>query len=178
MEQLINNNEIVKIIDSNETKIREYCLDELEVLKHTYLLNKQRIIKESGINGIKIGKCCLNELKILKNIYLLDKQRIITENDLDFNDMKQNINKLCNTLRDGYDQYLKDNSKNTIVIDNGVRKYYPLNKWIENNSYEMDVINVFLKELPISYDLSLSPHDKIGAHERDAKLVITLTKLD
>ena len=158
MEQLINNDEILKLINSNETKINESCS---------------------------------NELKILEHKYLLDKQRMMEENDLNINNMKERIKETYDTLKNGYDEYLKDNDKNTIFINNGhcIIRYHPreLHEWIEDNQYEMNIVNLFLTKLPsnIKYDLSSTSYtgdDQIERyfydHGKDSKLIITFTKSD
>ena len=124
------------------------------------------------------------------------------------NENKIQIEKLMfdtwNKLNTKYEEFLQDNNKNVIVIkgeyyDRTNKEYYnnldcakyterTLDNWMKYNSYEMDAINLFLKELPISYSLSLSPYQQHNRRRSNyvlkykytggEELLITLTKLD
>ena len=125
--------------------------------------------------------------------------------------IKKRITDTYDELKTKYEEYLQDNNKNIISIkgeyydrinegyyDTTNEEYFnitlakhierTLDNWILYNSYEMDTINLFLKELPISYSLSLSPYKVHNEYEFNSllgykydggeNLIITLTKLD
>ena len=101
------------------------------------------------------------------------------------------VNSIWNKLNTKYEQYLQNNTKNTITIK-GEHIHHSIERTLDNwkkyNDYKMDIINLFLTELPVSYKLSLSPYikhdkDKRGysikpKYSRGEDLIITLSKLD
>ena len=154
----------------------------------------------------KLDKDCQHEINKEEKSYSKNIQTL-QEN---CNDIKSYIEKRMidtyNELKAKYEEYLQDNTKNVISIqgryyDRTNPEYYnnvncdkyrerTLGNWMQYNPYEMDIINLFLKELPsnVRYSLSLNPYEKharIGfdhilryEYTGGEELLITLTKLD
>lgn len=112
-------------------------------------------------------------------------------------DITKSMYNIWNELKLRYEEYLQGHIKGMIFIKG---KYYndnpsdiqieaskyverTLDNWIKYNKHKMDVINLFLKELSISYDLSLSPYNmsysRFGySYSGGEDLIITFNKSD
>ena len=151
-----------------------------------------------------IDEKCSKDLLDLKQKYNKEKDYIKQSYEGNKLSIEDRIRGTWDELQEGYNEYVKNETKNTISIEG----YYfyrdieydiiqidydeqyverTLDHWIEYNNYEMDTINMFLRQLPlnIKYQLSLSSHDRNPRSQPNSytytggeDLIITFTKLD
>ena len=143
----------------------------------------------------KINRKLIDEKRHLYDTY----RYFVNEygDDQNQDDITKSMYNIWNELKLRYEEYLQGHIKGMIFIKG---KYYndnpsdiqieaskyverTLDNWAKYNKDKMDVINLFLKELSISYDLSLSPYNmsysRFGySYSGGEDLIITFNKSD